>query len=575
MFHHGTAPGPVILKNQTMKRRLIFLAVIFLIHSANAQQSRNTLSIAVSSDRDIPEGLIIATREFRERLLSDPYRPAYHFCFPEGDGRPGDPNGAFFKDGLYHLMYLYNSAGRGFCWGHVSSQDLLHWRHHPDALVPGKGDSGCFSGGAFVDDDGSAVLSYWMLWGAKGIGLARSRDANFDIWEKSENNPVIQSSEWGITDMRDAEGKAFHIGSADPSNIWKKDGRYYMITGSLLVLRKYGSRGAGLPANFTDGSALPDDSLRYQGDHSYLFVSDDLKKWKYLHEFYTSSRKWTDKTEDNMCPSFLPLPSGPDGGKPGGKHLLLFISHNKGCQYYVGDYKNDRFYPNSHGRMTWKDNAYFAPEALVDGKGRQIMWSWIFDDRPDSLKKFYGWTGMYGLPRSLWAAADGTLRMRPVKELESLRRAEQVKNNFIVKDGSEIKLDGFGHALLELEITIQPGTTTRAGIMVDCSGDQREQTSIAYDAAAKQLVFDARKSSLDLGRRNIESAPFALKKGENLVLRVFVDKGIVEVFANDRQAIARSVYPRLGGTGVKLFADGGDIKVLSVKAWELSAANPY
>jgi beta-fructofuranosidase len=203
------------------------------------------------------------------------------------------------------------------------------------------------------------------------------------------------------------------------------------------------------------------------------------------------------------------------------------------------------------------------------------MWAWIFDDRPDSLKKFYGWTGMYGLPRSLWTAADGTLRMRPVKELESLRRGEKIKNNFIVKGGSEIRLDGFGHTLLELEITIQPGTATRTGVMVDCSDDQREQTSIAYDAAGKQLVFDAGKSSLDLGRRNIESAPFALKKGENLVLRVFVDKGIVEVFANDRQAIARSVYPRLGGTGVKLFAEGGDMKVLSVKAWELSAANPY
>ena len=57
-----------------------------------------------------------------------------------------------------------------------------------------------------------------------------------------------------------------------------------------------------------------------------------------------------------MCPSFLPLPSSPAGGPPSGKHLLLFISHNKGCQYYVGDYRNDRFFPNNHGRMTWVDN---------------------------------------------------------------------------------------------------------------------------------------------------------------------------------------------------------------------------
>ena len=60
-----------------------------------------------------------------------------------------------------------------------------------------------------------------------------------------------------------------------------------------------------------------------------------------------------------------------------------------------------------------------------------------------------------------------------------------------------------------------------------------------------------------------------------MVLRVFVDKSIVEVFANDRQAVARRVYPKLGGLGVKLFAKGGDVKVLSVKAWELMPSNPY
>ena len=41
-------------------------------------------------------------------------------------------------------------------------------------------DDGCFSGGGFVDDDGSAILSYWMLWGDKGIGLAKSTDPDYD-----------------------------------------------------------------------------------------------------------------------------------------------------------------------------------------------------------------------------------------------------------------------------------------------------------------------------------------------------------------------------------------------------------
>lgn len=38
------------------------------------------------------------TAEYRFHMLRDPYRPGYHFAIPSGDGRPGDPNGAFFAD---------------------------------------------------------------------------------------------------------------------------------------------------------------------------------------------------------------------------------------------------------------------------------------------------------------------------------------------------------------------------------------------------------------------------------------------------------------------------------------------
>lgn len=538
-------------------------------------QTPGSVHALIRPREKVPDFAIKSSRDFRNRLLSDPYRPAFHFAFPEDDGYPGDPNGAFYHNGLYHLMYLYKSTGAGFAWGHASSKDLLHWRYHPDALGPGDGDEGCFSGGAFVDDDGTAVLSYWMLWGAKGIGLSKSVDPEFNQWKKGPANPVIKSTEWGITALETRNGKPKYVGSADPSNIWKKDGKYYMLTGNLLVLRKFGSRGKGLPANFEDGPELPADSLDYQGDRLYLFESEDLNNWKYLHEFYEGRREWTYKTEDNMCPSFLPLPSSQDGGTFSGKHLLLFISHNKGAQYYIGDYKNDRFFPQQHGRMSWNDNAYFAPEALVDDKGRQIMWSWIFDDRPDSLKKYYGWTGMYGLPRSLWVAKDGRLGIAPVKELENLRGKLQQRNNLSVNDGSVIPLPDLGSELMELEITFQVNGAKEAGVIVAASEDGREETKIYYDAAAHKLHFDATKSSVDLGRKNIESAPFELKKAEPLVLRVFVDKGIIEVFANNRQAIARAVYPRLGGKGIKLFANGGSAKVISVKAWQLAPSNPF
>jgi beta-fructofuranosidase len=300
-----------------------------------------------------------------------------------------------------------------------------------------------------------------------------------------------------------------------------------------------------------------------------------MKQWTYEHEFYNADRKWTNKNEDNMCPSFHPLPSSPDGGKASGKHLLLFISHNMGAQYYVGSYRDDHFYPDNHGRMSWKDNAYFAPEALVDGKGRQIMWSWIFDDRPDSVVNYSGWTGMYGLPRTLWVGDDGTLRMRPIKELEALRIKKTVVSGIAVAAGSEVKLNKLSSELMELEVTFQPNASKQYGIKVGMSDDGREETVIYYDDVEKKIKFDTQKSGLSFGRKIIEEAPFELKKGEPLVLRVFIDKSIIEVFANDRQAIGRMVYPTLGGRGVSVFSNGGEAKLKNIDAWELSPSNPY
>ena len=504
-----------------------------------------------------------AARDLRCRMLADPHRPGFHFAFPEDDGRPGDPNGAFYANGRYHLMYLYNHADLGFVWGHVSSTDLLHWRHHPYAIGPGDGDVGCFSGGAFVDRKGRAILSYWGLWEERGICLAFSDDEHFDNWTKSEANPVIASTDRGLTETTDENGDCLVIGSSDPSQIWQKDGRYYLLTGNLQVLNKRG-RGDDAPPE-------------QQGDRLYLFVSDDLESWDYLHPFYESRRDWTDRSEDDMCPSFLPLPSRESGGPASDKHLLLFISHNKGCQYYVGTYdiEDDRFLPEQHGRMTWCDNAYFAPESLLDGKGRHIMWAWIFDDRPEEVWRASGWNGMYGLPRSLWLGEDGTLHMAPVKELKQLRQRRRTKRDLVVPADEELELKGFGKELLELEIVMDTGSATRCGVKVCCTDDGSEETVFCYDAGLKQLQCDTTRSSLGFGRKVMEAGPLTLADGERLHLRVFVDRSIVEVYANERQAVARAIYPTLGGRGVRLFAGGGDVSVEVVNAWELMPSNPY
>ena len=67
-----------------------------------------------------------------------------------------------------------------------------------------------------------------------------------------------------------------------------------------------------------------------------------------------------------------------------------------------------------------------------------------------------------------------------------------------------------------------------------------------------------------------------MKDGESLRLRVFVDRSVVEIYANDHQASCRRVYPgRDDNVGVVLFANGGEAEFSSVKAWEMMPSNPF
>ena len=163
--------------------------------------------------------------------FGDPYRPSYHFTINKC-GLPGDPNGAFFADGTYHLMYLYyNDSDSAYHWGHVSSKDLIRWKHHPDALTGYRGDRGAYSGGAFLDDDGTAYLTFWKFpseqpdGDAGGIALARSLPP-YDNWERIEPLAVECCRDtWGLADVS-FDGEIRRVGCSDPSNIWK-NGDYY------------------------------------------------------------------------------------------------------------------------------------------------------------------------------------------------------------------------------------------------------------------------------------------------------------------------------------------------------------
>jgi beta-fructofuranosidase len=165
--------------------------------------------------------------------------------------------------------------------------------------------------------------------------------------------------------------------------------------------------------------------------------------------------------------------------------------------------------------------------------------------------------------------------MRPPKELELLRYDAKTMAKLTVKADADVPLKGIAGKSIELAIEMVPGKGAKQfGVKVCCSPNGTEQTLVYYDAADRKLKVDTRKSGRQ-GPKKIEAGPFALKAGEPLKLRVFVDKSVVEVFANDRQAVTRRIYPSKDSVGVVLFASGGPVKVPTLQAWEMMPSNPY
>ncbi len=478
-------------------------------------------------------------------MNTDPQAPRYHFIAPEGNCRPFDPNGAIFWQGRYHLFYIFqdpNLPHGGHCWGHASSTDLLHWTFHPAALKPAEGDPevGIFSGAALLNKDGVPTIIYHGV--GAGTCVATATDDGLICWRKSPYNPVIPEPRegtpgWGIYNVFDPHA-------------WLEGDRYHAILG---------------------GKVKPHDLH----DTAYLFTSPDLVHWEYQRPFYSPSPGWTGEEEDCACPDFFQL---------GERHVLLCISHPWGARCYLGRYRNGNFVPEEHHRLNWPGGACFAPESLVDARGRRIFWAWALDQRRQRGKWRSG-LGVMTLPRVLSLAHDGALRIEPAAELERLRRRQRGWHDLWLGAGQELSLQDLKGDCLELSLEATVSESSELGLKVRCSPDGSEQTTILCNRMGKSLIIDTTRASLDpdvwrpfpiiRGKTEpqdvpVQVAPFDLSPDERLKLRVFLDRSILEVFANGRQCLTQRIYPtRSDSLGVMLFSRKGQSMIHSLAAWDL------
>jgi sucrose-6-phosphate hydrolase SacC (GH32 family) len=281
--------------------------------------------------------------------------------------------------------------------------------------------------------------------------------------------------------------------------------------------------------------------------------------------------------EDVSCPDFFKLDD---------KWVLLCISHSRGARYYIGSWDGKQFKPESHHRMNWPGGTMFAPETLLDDQGRRIMWAWVLD-RKSGVS-----SGTMSMPRVLTLSKDKlSLNIDPPKEIERIRYNPTEESAFKVNAGESVTLNNISGKVMEMEVVLNPGQSKRFGIKVFASKDGVEQTPVVIDLNKNIIQVDMRKSSLSKPEYNefamsfaspdpnknpvyeTQDAPFELKKGEKVHLRIFLDKSMLEVFANGTQCITQVIYPTMeDAVHVQVFTDDAPIKVESVKAWKLFPA---
>jgi beta-fructofuranosidase len=494
---------------------------------------------------------------YRDKLLNDKYRPTYHFAIPEGIANPFDPNGAIYWQGRYHLFYIFQpyrprEGHRGDAWAHISSHDLVHWRFHPTALKPGEDDPevAIYSGNTFLDKQGRPTIIYQGL--GAGNCIARAIDDDLNQWQKSDYNPVIPYPEY----VQDNDQAVFR---------------------SILdKLPEYGRYDVWDPHAWLEGDtyyAISGDNDLWPAKQATLWKSTDLDNWDLVGDFFHHG-----EPEGVLdCPDFFKLDD---------KWVLVYLGN--GLDYVIGDFKNEQFYPEKYGTMTWESGVGYAPESLVDDKGRRIMWAALYDPRTrwgeaDHFLTKHGWDGVLTLPRILSMDNENNLLMQPVEELKALRSNHIFRNNLTI-DNSELIIGGVEGNTLELNFSIRQVNAKEYGIKLLCAPDGSEETSIIFDAQKQVIRVDLSKTTLDKSLMQWRYSDFNYRQEAKLNLpdtdllkfHIFIDRSVLEVFVNERICLTHRIYPtRDDSNGIILISEGGKIEVPKFDAWHIVPSNPW
>ena len=309
------------------------------------------------------------------------FRPIYHHT--PVYGWMNDPNGMFYKDGVWHLYYQWNPYGsqwENMTWGHSTSHDLIHWEAQPTAIEADWLGS-IFSGSCVTNGD-EVVAMYTSAGHHQMQSIAISKDGG-RTFEKYSGNPVLTTSD--VPDFR------------DPRPFWNED-----IKAWNLILAA--------------------------GQEMRIYSSKDLKDWKYESSF---GKEYGNHGGVWECPDLFKIdgkwvllcninPGGPFGGSA--------------TQYFVGQFDGRKFTCESMPKVTkWLDYGkdHYATVSFYNApENRRVVLAWMSNWQYANQVPTKQFRSANSIPRDLGLFQHGEetyVSVTPSKEMLAVRGAKVKK----------------------------------------------------------------------------------------------------------------------------------------------------
>jgi levanase/fructan beta-fructosidase len=428
------------------------------------------------------------------------FRPAYHHT--PAYGWMNDPNGMFYKDGVYHLYYQYNPYGsmwENMTWGHSTSKDLIHWEAQPLAIEP-DALGAIFSGSCVVDKQNNQVVAFYTSAGKAQVqSMAISKD-NGLTFEKYAGNPVLVSTE---EDFR------------DPKAFWNPDiQKWNLVLAVGQEMRFYSS------SNLKDWTYESAFGQEY-GCHDGVWECPDLMK---LPVRGTDKQKWMLICNIN--------PGGPFGGSA--------------TQYFVGEFDGHKF-TCEHKDTRWMDY------------GKDHYATVTFDNAPDGRKIALAWM-------SNWQYANQvpTKQFRSANSVpRDLDLFEHNGQTYCGVTPSKELLALRGQAVSKLPKTCEIVVDVKGSTEILLSNALGEQVVMKYDAAKQTFTMDRTRSYASFSEA-FPVETIAPTYGDIKQLRIFIDNCSIEAFdAEGKMAMTNLVFPNEPYNNIKV--KGGKVTIFEIK----------